>query len=223
MTSLPVNELFQTIQGEATYAGTPAVFIRLQGCPVGCPWCDTRYTWDDPTIAPEVSTGAIVLKPSKSADFAWFDLDQMIRLLDQYRARHVVITGGEPCIHDLTPLTDAVIETGRTVQIETSGTHPIRCHPMTWVTVSPKINMPGGFPVLDEALARADEIKMPVGKSEDVVALFDLLHHCPATLTDRIWLQPLSLSRKATDLCVETATANGYRVSIQTHALAGWR
>ena len=42
---LRINEVFPTIQGEATYTGTPATFIRLQGCPVGCSWCDTKHTW----------------------------------------------------------------------------------------------------------------------------------------------------------------------------------
>ncbi len=52
-----VNEIFETIQGEATYTGTPAVFVRLQGCPVGCPWCDTKHTWDvelDKEIQPTI-------------------------------------------------------------------------------------------------------------------------------------------------------------------------
>ena len=41
----PINEIFQTIQGEGVFTGVPAIFVRLQGCPVGCPWCDTRHTW----------------------------------------------------------------------------------------------------------------------------------------------------------------------------------
>ena len=41
----PINEIFQTIQGEGVFTGLPAIFVRLQGCPVGCPWCDTRHTW----------------------------------------------------------------------------------------------------------------------------------------------------------------------------------
>ena len=42
----PVNEIFQSIQGEATFTGTPSIFVRLQGCPVGCAWCDTKHTWE---------------------------------------------------------------------------------------------------------------------------------------------------------------------------------
>ena len=46
---LKINEIFDTIQGEAFYTGTPATFIRLQGCPVGCHWCDTKHTWSEGT------------------------------------------------------------------------------------------------------------------------------------------------------------------------------
>ena len=96
-------------------------------------------------------------------------------------ARHVVITGGEPCIHDLTA-TDLTCsnKNGFSCQIETSGTHEVRCTPNTWVTVSPKLNMRGGYEVLSQALERANEIKHPVGRVRDIEALDELL----ATLTD---------------------------------------
>ncbi len=42
----PINEMFQTLQGEGYFTGVPAIFIRLQGCPVGCSWCDTKHTWE---------------------------------------------------------------------------------------------------------------------------------------------------------------------------------
>ncbi|MGQ7145030.1 hypothetical protein ACUOA8_37095, partial [Escherichia sp. SS-MK2] len=109
-----------------------------------------------------------------------------------YTARHVVITGGEPCIHDLLPLTDLLEKNGFSCQIETSGTHEVRCTPNTWVTVSPKLNMRGGYDVLSQALERANEIKHPVGRVRDIEALDELL----ATLTDDkprvIALQPIT-------------------------------
>ncbi len=54
----PVNELFETLQGEGSFTGVPAIFVRLQGCPVGCPWCDTRHTWD---LRPEAETSIAVV------------------------------------------------------------------------------------------------------------------------------------------------------------------
>lgn len=134
-----------------------------------------------------------------------------------YTARHVVITGGEPCIHDLMPLTDLLEKSGFSCQIETSGTHEVRCMPNTWVTVSPKVNMRGGYDVLSQALERANEIKHPVGRVRDIEALDELL----ATLSDDkprvIALQPISQKEDATRLCIETCIARNWRLSMQTH------
>jgi 7-carboxy-7-deazaguanine synthase len=226
--ALPVNEIFTTIQGEATFTGTPAVFIRLQGCAVGCPWCDTKFTWEvDP--ANEVAGDDVAAKTaSGSASWARMTPSALLdRIRRSHPVRHVVITGGEPCDQDLTDLTTVLIRHGLVVQIETSGTAPVRVHPDAWVTLSPKIGMPGGKTVLDEALLRANEIKMPVGKADDVDVLRDLLMRLRALdphSTPLVWLQPLSTSRKATALCAEEAYRSGsWRVSLQAHVLAGIR
>jgi 7-carboxy-7-deazaguanine synthase len=128
-----------------------------------------------------------------------------------------VITGGEPCIYDLAPLTELFEQHGYRCQIETSGTHEIRCSANTWVTVSPKVNMRGGMKVLDQALRRADEVKHPVARERDIEALDALL----ATLQDDkariIALQPISQKEEATRLCIETCIARNWRLSMQTH------
>ncbi len=150
-------------------------------------------------------------------------------VLGTTRARHIVITGGEPALYDLRPLSEIFIEAGRSVQLETSGTHEIRIDPRAFVTVSPKVGMPGGLKVSDDALARADEIKMPVGKPADVERLREVVAGVMAAKDVRldriptVWLQPLSQSAKATALCVEAATAHGWRISIQTHKYLGVR
>lgn len=216
----PVNEVFQTIQGEASYTGTPSVFLRLQGCPVGCPWCDTKHTWH---IAPEhaVTISAMLEKQTDAPTYAQMTCQDLVDTVRKFQARHVVITGGEPCSYDLTELTTQLIGLGYSVQIETSGTYPVRAHPWTWVTVSPKIGMPGGLTVLPDALSRANEIKHPVGRERDIDNLrVVLLEANPEAL---VWLQPLSQSAKATTLCIREATANGWRVSIQTHKFLGVR
>lgn len=219
---LPVNEVFETIQGEATFTGTPAVFIRLQGCPIGCGWCDTKHTWHT-READSVPLSQVMQKDGgadtpKFARVHFKDLANLVQA--SFDARHVVITGGEPCLHDLEPLSSALVAAGYRVQIETSATHPIRCHADTWVTVSPKVGMPGGFPIRDDAMQRADEIKWPVGKQRDVDNLVALCGRNPGV---PVWLQPLSQSPKATRLCVDAATRNGWRVSIQTHKFMGVR
>ena len=214
----PINEMFQTLQGEGFYTGVPAIFIRLQGCPVGCRWCDPKHTWDK-LANRETSLGDILEKTGESD--AWGNADAAA-LMDTIRqqgwtARHVVITGGEPCIHDLTSLTELLEKNGFSCQIETSGTHEVRCSHATWVTVSPKVNMRGGYDVLSQALERADEIKHPVGRVRDIEALDELL----GTLTDEkqrvIALQPISQKDDATRLCIETCIARNWRLSMQTH------
>lgn len=220
---LPVNELFETIQGEATFTGTPAVFVRMQGCPVGCPWCDTKHTWTiDPRNA--VTQDEILSKPGDAPTFAWMAPNQIAEIVALHKSRHVVITGGEPCLYDLWPLTAQLADQGLTVQIETSGTSKIECAGGTFVTLSPKIGMPGGKEVLDSAIARADEIKMPVGKPDDIERLVRVLARRPVDARKpSVWLQPLSQSEKATELCVAQATIMGWRVSIQTHKYLGVR
>ena len=221
---LPVNEIFETIQGEAFWTGTPAIFIRLQGCDVGCPWCDTKHTWQLDHIN-EVSPDIMMARKNDAASFAYISRFVELFQLNNYKARHVVITGGEPCDYDLVELTKRLLLNNYTVQIETSGTSEIKVAAGTWVTVSPKIGMPGGKVVLQSALRRANEIKMPVGKPADIERLDQLLRSMPypADRVALIWLQPLSQSPKATELCVSEATKNGWRVSIQTHKFLGVR
>ena len=134
----PINEIFQTIQGEGIFTGLPAIFVRLQGCPVGCPWCDTRHTWVvDP--AREVGKEAVLDRSNESDCWSQLSTAQIIASFSElgYQARHVVITGGEPCLYDLHELSSALLAAGYQVQIETSGTSEIKTHEQTWVTVSP--------------------------------------------------------------------------------------
>ncbi|KRQ03851.1 7-carboxy-7-deazaguanine synthase QueE [Bradyrhizobium manausense] len=217
---LPVNEIFETIQGEACKSGTPSVFLRLQACPVRCPWCDSKHTWvADP--ANQVSIAEITAKVEDTNTWAMMSPREILLAVQGFRARHVVITGGEPAAYDLQPLTTLLIKSGFSVQVETSGTHAIQVHPCTWVTISPKIGMPGGLVVLDEALRRGNEIKHCVGKPADIEKLLAL--NIPREFMPMIWLQPLSQSRKATKLCIQEATARDWRVSIQTHKFLGVR
>ncbi|HHQ4758065.1 TPA: 7-carboxy-7-deazaguanine synthase QueE [Aeromonas hydrophila] len=214
----PINEIFQTIQGEGVFTGLPAIFVRLQGCPVGCPWCDTRHTWVvDP--AREVGVQAVLDCSNESDGWSKMSTEQILASFQQlgYQARHVVITGGEPCLYDLQDLSAALIEAGYQVQIETSGTCEIQTHEQTWVTVSPKINMKGGLPVLVSALERANEIKHPVATERHVEELDALLATARLRENVVIALQPISQKPRATQLAMATCIARNWRLSIQTH------
>ena len=114
----PLMEAFTTLQGEGKFTGTPAYFIRLAGCDVGCSWCDVKESWPADEY-PNLTTDEIV----KGA------LDSGLKT--------VVITGGEPCMYDLSELTQALKSEGINVHLETSGAHPI-IGASDWITLSPK-------------------------------------------------------------------------------------
>ncbi|MDX7988847.1 7-carboxy-7-deazaguanine synthase QueE [Xenorhabdus sp. 12] len=214
----PINEIFQTLQGEGVFTGVPSVFIRLQGCPVGCSWCDTKHTWEKEADKQQPMEN-IILKSQDSDMWGVATAQQLLNLFARqgYSARHVVITGGEPCLYDLRPLTELFENEGYNCQIETSGTHAILCSDKTWVTVSPKVKMRGGFKVLPEAMKRADEIKHPVGRARDIEALDELLTMLDGNPTPIVALQPISQKEDATRLCIETCIARNWRFSMQTH------
>lgn len=222
---LPINEVFETVQGEASFTGTPALFIRLQGCDVGCASCDTKHTWRLDAALKRPLTPVVFEKRNDAPTYADADLTGLMAVVRAFRARHVVITGGEPALYDLRPLSAAILDMGRSVQLETSGTEPILIDDRAFVTVSPKLNMAGGKLVLSAALERADEIKMPVGKVADVEvlkSLLEIIKPLDARLRT-IWLQPLSQSPKATQICIEAATVHGWRLSVQVHKFLGVR
>jgi 7-carboxy-7-deazaguanine synthase len=213
---LPINEIFATVQGEGFHVGTPSIFIRLQGCDVGCAWCDTQHTWLMRRER-EVGIEDMLAKQDSNDRYAWMSVEEILEATQPLKARHVVLTGGEPCAYDLRALTERLIEArGKHVQIETSATYPVQAHAQTWVSASPKIGMPGGKVVLKEVLERAQEIKFPVGRARDVEALKrDVLPYLASR--ERLFLQPISQSASATRLAIDTAFELGCRVSIQVH------
>jgi 7-carboxy-7-deazaguanine synthase len=219
---LKINEMFETIQGEGVHTGVPAIFVRLQGCPVGCPWCDTKHTWLIKDALVTTATN-VLTKPEESE--AYFECDDMGLLTlfaeEGYRAKHVVITGGEPCMYDLRSLTTLLLDSGYSVQIETSGTFEIKCADDTWVTVSPKIAMRGGYEVLESALLRANEIKHPIAMQKHIDELDALLAPLGNNLPKYICLQPISQQERATELAIATCIERNWRLSLQTHKYIG--
>lgn len=131
---MKVNEIFYSLQGEGLQAGTPAVFVRLSGCNLQCPFCDTVHD-----SGREMSEAEVVAEVKRHA------------------ATLVVMTGGEPSLQLTASLVDALHAAGRTVAVETNGTHPLP-EGVDWVTLSPKDPWlgPQAAPVLREA----DELKL---------------------------------------------------------------
>ena len=141
--ALPVMEAFYTIQGEGFHQGKAAYFIRLGGCDVGCVWCDVKESWDANN------------HPIKT-------IHQIVEEAKVFPARLVVITGGEPLLHELTQLTDALHEAGFATNIETSGSSALSGH-WEWICLSPKkFKAP-----LPEILEKVHELKIVIFNKSD--------------------------------------------------------
>jgi len=136
-------ELFYSLQGEGYHQGKAAFFIRLAGCDVGCVWCDVKDSWDaskHPVLTVEEIVAAAVAHPSRIA----------------------IVTGGEPLLHQLDPLTTALRAAGFQTHIETSGSSPMSGS-WDWVCLSPKkFKAP-----LAESIKAADELKVVVFNKSD--------------------------------------------------------
>ena len=121
---------------------------------------------------------------------------------------------------DVNPVCNLLHEHGFSTQIETSGTFEILAPEQTWVTVSPKINMRGGYEVLTSAMKRANEIKHPVAMQKHVEELEELFAKTGVN-PKLVYLQPISQKVSATKLAIDTCIAKNWRVSIQVHKYLG--
>ena len=215
-----VNEIFASIQGEGLCVGIPCVFVRFQGCPVRCAWCDTVGA-----MAQATANGVGL----EDADFIMHRAHASVEpmALWQYiqgrwpNFRHIVLTGGEPCAQDTQALAQfCALVCAATppwqMHVETSGTGPFDWIPdSAWVTLSPKC---GTLPPTPGTVSRANEIKMVVGEQGDVDRLEALLATC--SVHGPVSLQPRSLEPAATALCLETVMSRadrGWRLSVQLH------
>jgi 7-carboxy-7-deazaguanine synthase len=217
------NDIYSTIQGEGCLAGTAMVLVRLQGCGVGCPWCDTKETW---VADPADRAGSIGEALGTSPRWAGSTADEVAGLVAECHPgpRWVLLTGGEPAEQPLGPMADALHARGYRVALETSGTAAGHLGvALDWVCVSPKVGMPGGKSVLPEVLATADEVKMVIGTPDDLAVLDLLLASAPLKPGAQVCLQPVGLSRKATALCAAEAIRRGCRLSLQLHKMIDLR
>jgi 7-carboxy-7-deazaguanine synthase len=143
-TSLPVMEHFYTLQGEGFHQGKAAYFIRLGGCDVGCVWCDVKDSWD-------------------ASKHPMFEVESLRIKVKETPADIVVITGGEPLMHNLNELTKELQQAGLKTHIETSGAYPLS-GTWDWICVSPKkFKAP-----LPEILPLASELKIVVFNQSDL-------------------------------------------------------
>jgi len=189
---LPLMEEFYTIQGEGYYKGAAAYFVRIGGCDVGCHWCDVKESWDADLHPPT----AIETIAANAASFS----------------KTVVVTGGEPLMWNMKPLTHLFKEKEMQVHIETSGAYNLT-GVWDWICLSPKKTKLPKLKIYQEA----NELKMIINSKQD----FKFAEEQAAKVSENciLYLQPeWSKREKVIPLMVEYVMKNPkWKVSLQTH------
>lgn len=188
----PVMEHFYTIQGEGVHTGRAAYFIRTAGCDVNCWWCDVKDSWEQDKH-PLISVSDLVATALASG------------------TKMVVITGGEPLMHNLFPLTTALKQAGLRIHIETSGSSPLSGN-LDWITLSPKrFKKP-----LDDIFPFVDELKVVVLTNKDLAWAEENAAKCPEHT--RLLLQPEWDTPKSIGLIIDYVKEHPqWGISLQTH------
>jgi organic radical activating enzyme len=192
-TALPVMEQFLSLQGEGRHSGQVAYFIRLAGCDVGCVWCDVKESWKAD------------LHPVRK-------VNDLVEDAVQSGSPHVVITGGEPSMHDLSVLTRQLRSAGLKVWLETAGVYPLQGE-FDWVCLSPKkFKAP-----LSQCLAKANEFKVVVYHPSDLQWACGFLGQLPPDCL--LYVQPEWDNRhRISPLLVRYIQKNPrWQLSLQTH------
>ncbi len=141
--SLPIMEHFYTIQGEGFHSGRSAYFIRIAGCDIGCVWCDVKESWD-------------------AENHQHLSIEELTQIVVDAKAEFCVITGGEPCMYDLTQLTHSLKEKNIELAIETSGCYELNGE-IDWYCFSPKkFKQP-----VEQAYQLANELKVVISHPSD--------------------------------------------------------
>jgi len=192
-TSYPVMEMFYSLQGEGYHQGKAAFFIRLAGCDVGCVWCDVKDSWD-------------------ASKHPVLSIEEIVNSALAHPGRLAIVTGGEPLLHQLDPLTTALKAAGFQTNIETSGSSPMSGD-WDWVCLSPKkFKAP-----LAENLPLASELKVVVFNNSD----FDWAeaHAKQVSPACKLYLQPeWDKSEQITPKVIDYIKANPqWELSAQLH------
>lgn len=224
---LPISEMFLSIQGEGRYAGTPALFIRLKYCNLGCAWCDTRFTWDEDKIEE-----GDLLSISEILERA---ANLMAKSSNPRAETHIVITGGEPMLHQdrIPAMIDALIEVGFSfIEIETNGMYvpsPSMISRISWWNCSPKLSNSGLYTMKTRVAAALATIiathkcdfKFVIQAPKDIDEMEKIF--MPPIPADRIVLMPEGVTAEIQSRIMpwlsEECIRRGYRFSPRLHIL----
>ncbi|MFC4231705.1 7-carboxy-7-deazaguanine synthase QueE [Parasediminibacterium paludis] len=205
--SLPVMESFYTIQGEGFYQGSAAYFIRLGGCDVGCVWCDVKDSWDA-SKHPQLTIDTIVKKAVEEVNQPATSHQQLATV----NSVLAVVTGGEPLMHNLDALTEALHQKGFHTNIETSGSSPLSGS-WDWICLSPKkFKAP-----LPEVVPFANELKVVIFNKHDFA--WAETYAAQVSPTCKLYLQPeWDKAATVTPLIIDYIKANPkWELSLQLH------
>ena len=206
--TLPIYEAFYAFQGEGSHIGRAAFFIRTVGCPVHCSWCDSPGTWH---------------KDHQPESIQRLTVDELVVRVQESGAPLAVITGGEPTIYDLGPLTQALQQAGIRTHLETCGAFDISGS-FDWITVSPKWNLPP----LHQNIQKANEIKIVVDGPTAIEDWWTQIgRHCTTNEfrngAPDIWLQPeanqVGSAIHGTITNAVKSHPNRYRAGVQLHKI----
>ena len=213
-THLQLNSIFQTIQGEGPFTGHAAIFIRLAGCNLQCPSCDTEYTKRNLIHYDDIVNTAIELAT------------------EHHKINLIVITGGEPIRQDIGRLVNKLLTKGVQVQIETNGTlhlpSVMYTHKNLTIVCSPKTGM-----VNKELEPHIKAFKYVLGADDydiyDGLPNHALGHPCkklyrPANKKVPVYLQPIDVrnpEKYKVDLqaCIQNCQKFGYILGVQLHKM----
>ncbi len=190
--SYPIVEAFHSVQGEGFWTGVNAFFIRLGGCDVHCSWCDQKESWNQ------------LGHPQKT-------IAQLAEAVKGANPAIVVITGGEPLLHHLNPLTEQLKELKIPIHLETSGAH-VFSGQFDWVTFSPKRFKPPHGSVYEHVR----ELKVIVVNDCDLTWAEEQAAQVPRETVK--YLQPEWNSPVSKELIFHYVLEHPeWRISLQTH------
>jgi len=217
---MKIIEIFYSLQGEGFLAGVPSVFVRLAGCPLRCRWCDTKYAWDEEAGRQ-------------------YGISDIVRKVQQWPCKFVVITGGEPMISsDLPKLARELKTNGKHITIETAGIAYIPEMPCDLMSISPKLsnsepdepklaaihrNSKLDLAVLEELIDHYNyQLKFVVDSEADLPEIEETIEKLTNAEREKIMLMPQAATRQellakspmVADMCKRTGCAFGQRLQV---------
>lgn len=207
---MKINEIFYSLQGEGFFTGTPAIFIRLSGCNLACPFCDTRHQ-----------------------TFTTLSAAEVLQQIAKYPATHVVITGGEPALQLTDEFVEQLHQAGYFVQVETNGTLPLPAN-LDWITCSPKQSpITPSAENLSSILPHIEEIKLlfmndatdrRIPAYAAVPARYHYLQPCDHSIEEPDPGMLAEANSSTLSACIDYIKSNPiWRLSLQTHKLINIR